>query len=87
MLDQLFEERYLPEPLAQMARASRQRRPRVVITGISALAPNGNTPEEFWKNSLAGVSGISAISWDASPYPARVAGQVKNFQARDFMDF
>lgn len=87
MLDQLFEDRYLPEPLVQMARASRQRRPRVVITGISALAPNGNTAQEFWKNSLAGVSGISAIAWDASPYPARVAGQVKGFQARDFMDF
>lgn len=87
MLDQLFEDRYLPEPLVQMVRSTRPRRPRVVITGMSVLAPNGKTVDEFWKNSLAGVSGISAISWDASPFPARVAGQVKNFEARDFMDF
>ncbi len=87
MLDQLFEERYLPEPLVQMVRASRQRRPRVVITGISALSPNGNTVKEFWQNTLDGKSGIAKISWDASPYPARVAAQVKNFEPREFMDF
>jgi hypothetical protein len=39
MLDQLLEERYVPEPLAQMARVTRHRRPRVVVTGISVLAP------------------------------------------------
>ena len=88
MLDQLFEERYLPDPLVQMARASRHRRPRVVITGISVLAPNGNTIEEFWKNTLAGVSGIAPIArFDPSPYPSRVAGEVKGFDPRDFMDF
>lgn len=88
MLDQLFEERYLPEPLAQMARVSRHRRPRVVITGIGILSPNGNGVDEFWKNTLAGQSGISAITrWDASGYPSRVAGQVKNFEPRDFIDF
>ena len=88
MLDQLFEERYLPEPLVQMARVARQRRPRVVITGISALSPNGNNVQEFWQNTLNGVSGVSPITrWDSSPYPSRVAGQVKNFEPRDFMDF
>lgn len=88
MLDQLFEERFLPEPLAQMARMSQHRRPRIVITGISALAANGNTVRELWNNSLAGVSGIAPITrFDASAYPARVAGEVKNFDPRDFMDF
>ena len=88
MLDQLFEERYLPEPLVQMVRATRQRRPRVVITGMGVLAPNGNTVKEFWANSLAGVSGVAAIErWDASPYPSRVAGLVKNFDSREYMDF
>jgi len=94
MLDQLFEERYIPEqdlvpkPLLQMARVARHRRPRVVVTGISALAPNGNTVAEFWENTLAGKSGISAIShFDAAPYPSRVGGVVKNFDPRDFMDF
>jgi beta-ketoacyl-acyl-carrier-protein synthase II len=93
MLDQLFEERYLaeetllPKPLVEMARSSRHRRPRVVITGISALAPNGNTVGEFWENTLAGKSGIGTISWDAARFPSRVAGQVKGFEARAFMDF
>lgn len=88
MLDQLFEERYLPEPLVQMARVSRHRRPRVVITGLSALSPNGSTVQEFWQNTLNGVSGISQITrWDSSRYPSRVAGQIKNFEPRDFMDF
>lgn len=94
MLDQLFEERYLqeqefvPKPLLEMARLSRHRRPRVVVTGISALAPNGNQVQEFWANTLAGKSGIDAIArFDASPYPSRVGGEIKNFEPRDFMDF
>lgn len=88
MLDQIFEERYLPDPLAQMARVSRTRRPRVVITGLGILSPNGSTVDEFWKNSLAGQSGISEITrWDSSPFPSRVAGQITNFEPRDFMDF
>lgn len=87
MLDQLFEERFLPEPLVQMARVSRNRRPRIVITGMGVLSPNGKTVEEFWQNTLHGKSGISTITWDASPYPSRVAGQVKNFEPREFMDF
>lgn len=87
MLDQLFEERYIPEPLAQMARATRQRKPRVVITGIGVLSPNGNTVQEFWDNTLAGKSGLASITrFDASAYPARVGGEVKNFEPRDFMD-
>lgn len=88
MLDQLFDERYLPEPLVQMARVSRPRRPRVVITGMSVLSPNGNTIQEFWQNTLEGKSGIAPIThFDASAYPSRVAGQIKNFEPRDFMDF
>jgi beta-ketoacyl-acyl-carrier-protein synthase II len=93
MLDQLFEERYLvqdtllPKPLVQMARVSRPRRPRVVITGIGILSPNGSSIREFWDNTLAGVSGVTAIErWDASPFPSRVAGTLKNFEPRDFMD-
>ncbi len=87
MLDQRFEERYVPEPLAQMARAARHRRTRVVVTGISALSPNGNSVQEFWSNTLAGKSGIAAIArFDASAYPSRIGGEIKNFEPRDFMD-
>lgn len=88
MLDQSFEERYLPEPLVQMVRASRPRRTRIVITGMGVLAPNGNTVSDLWANSLAGKSGIGLITrFDASPYPSRVAGQVDGFEPRQFMDF
>lgn len=87
MMDQLFEERFRTDPLVQMARAARPRRPRVVITGMAVLAPNGNTVAEFWENSLAGVSGLGPITrFDASPYPSRVAGEVKGFEPREFMD-
>jgi beta-ketoacyl-acyl-carrier-protein synthase II len=94
MLDQLFEERYMleqdlvPNPLLQMARASRHRRPRIVITGMSVLSPNGNTVQEFWENTLAGKSGIGTIArFDASSFPSRVGGEIKNFEPREFMDF
>lgn len=88
MLDQLFEERYMPEPFVQMVRAARHRRPRVVVTGISALAPNGNTVKEFWANTLAGKSGLAPIArFDALSFPSRVGGEIKNFDPRDFMDF
>ncbi len=87
MYDQLFEERYFPEPLVQMARATRHRRPRVVITGVGVLAPNGNTVPEFWENTLAGKSGIRPITrFDASAYPSRIAGQVEGFDPRAFME-
>ncbi|HZQ11076.1 MAG TPA: beta-ketoacyl-ACP synthase II [Anaerolineae bacterium] len=88
MFDQLFEERFLPQPFAEMAFVTRPRRPRVVITGISVLSPIGNNVKEFWANALEGVSGIGPISrFDASPYPSRVAGEVRNFDPRDYMDF
>lgn len=88
MLDQLFEERYLPEPLVQMTRAARSRRPRIVISGLAVLSPNGSTLDEFWANTLAGQSGITEITrWDPSAYPSRIAGQIKSFEPREFMDF
>ena len=63
-------------------------RPRVVITGMGMLSPLGNSVEESWTNLLSGVSGITAITqFDASEFPTRIAGEVKNFVARDYMDF
>jgi 3-oxoacyl-[acyl-carrier-protein] synthase II len=78
----------LLEPLLEFARAARRRRPRVVVTGISALAPNGNTAEEFWANCLAGQSGVAPIThFDASTYHTRFAAEVKNFDPAQFMNF
>ncbi|MGH2538401.1 MAG: beta-ketoacyl-ACP synthase II [Candidatus Promineifilaceae bacterium] len=63
-------------------------RPRVVITGMGALSPVGNTAEEGWRNALAGVSGISRITqFDASHLPCQIAGEIKGFDPADYLDF
>ncbi len=55
-------------------------RRRVVVTGLGIVSPVGNTVEEAWQNLLAGRSGIGAITkFDASTFPTRIAGEVKNF--------
>jgi len=63
-------------------------RRRVVITGLGALTPLGNSAEEFWQGLLAGRSGIARMTLcDPSGYPCQVAGEVKDFNPRDYMDF
>ena len=63
-------------------------RPRVVITGMGMLSPLGNTVEESWENMIAGRSGITRITqFDAGELPTQIAGEVKNFVPRDYMDF
>ena len=66
--------------LAAFASECTLARRRVVITGLGIVSPVGNTVEEAWQNLLAGRSGIGAISrFDASSFPTRFAGEVKNF--------
>lgn len=58
---------------------------RVVITGMGVLAPNGNSVEEFWKNSLAGKSGVRLINedrFDVTEYSTRFAGQLDDFDPK-----
>ncbi|MBX7252609.1 MAG: hypothetical protein K1X50_11555, partial [Candidatus Promineofilum sp.] len=63
-------------------------RPRVVITGMGMISPLGHSVEESWANLLAGVSGIGPITqFDATDLATRIAGEVKDFNARDHMDF
>lgn len=58
---------------------------RVVITGLGVIAPNGNGQEEFWQACVAGRSGIRQITrFDASFLPTRIAGEVRDFPAREF---
>ena len=53
---------------------------RVVVTGLGAVTPLGNSVPEFWKNVAAGMSGIDCITqFDASRLPTRFAGEVKDF--------
>jgi len=60
---------------------------RVVITGIGALTPIGNTLEEYWAGLLAGKSGAAPITYfDASQFKTKFACEVKNFDVEDFMD-
>ncbi|MEW5717324.1 MAG: beta-ketoacyl-ACP synthase II [Chloroflexota bacterium] len=62
-------------------------RTRVVITGMGAITPLGHTPEEFWRNLLAGKSGVGPITlFDASSYKTRIAAEVKNFDATKYVD-
>ena len=61
---------------------------RVVITGMGALTPLGLTVEETWEGLVAGRSGIAQITqFDASHLPIRIAGEVKGFDARDYINF
>ena len=61
---------------------------RVVVTGMGAVTPLGNTVEEFWANIKAGKVGIGPITkFDVSEYRAKVAAEVKDFKADEYMDF
>lgn len=59
---------------------------RVVVTGIGVVSPVGNTLEETWNKLVNGVCGIAPITlFDTTDYKAKVAGEVKNFEPRDYM--
>ena len=60
---------------------------RVVVTGIGALTPIGNTAPEFWNSLINGVSGASPITrFDASLFKTKFACEVKNLNVEDFID-
>ena len=60
---------------------------RVVITGLGVVSSIGIGVEEFWKNLIAGKSGISEIeAFDTSAYPTHKGGEVKNFKPENFID-
>nr|AYP71360.1 polyketide beta-ketoacyl synthase beta [Nonomuraea sp.] len=61
-------------------------RERLGVTGIGVVAPNGTTTEEYWAATLAGRSGIGPITrFDPASYPARLAGEVRGFTARELL--
>ena len=60
---------------------------RVVVTGLGALTPIGNTVSEYWNALLAGKSGAAPIThFDASKFKTQFACEVKNFNVEDFID-
>jgi beta-ketoacyl-acyl-carrier-protein synthase II len=63
-------------------------RPRIVITGMGAMSPLGHTAWESWQSLLEGRSGIGPITqFDPSELPVTIAGEVKEFVAKEYMDF
>jgi len=60
---------------------------RVVVTGLGALTPLGNSVDESWEGAIAGRSGIGAITkFDSSAFNSRIAGEIKNFDPLQFVD-
>ncbi|MEQ9404518.1 MAG: beta-ketoacyl-ACP synthase II [Cyclobacteriaceae bacterium] len=60
---------------------------RVVVTGIGALTPLGNTKEEYWDSLAKGVSGAAPITrFDTEKFRTKFACEVKNFNPTDFLD-
>ena len=60
---------------------------RVVVTGLGALTPIGNTIPEFWENLVNGVSGAGPIThFDTSLFKTKFACEVKNFDANQYID-
>ena len=60
---------------------------RVVVTGLGAVTPVGNTPEETWQSLVGGVSGAAPITlFDASKFKTQFACEVKGLNVNDYID-
>ncbi len=60
---------------------------KVVITGIGVITPIGSGRDIFWENLYNGRSGITAVeSFNASQYPSRIAGEIKDFDPTLYME-
>lgn len=66
--------------LAGLIDENRPKRRRVVITGIGAITPVGNTAPATWEALLAGRSGVTRVTqFDISPYPTQIGAEIKGF--------
>jgi 3-oxoacyl-[acyl-carrier-protein] synthase II len=62
-------------------------RKRVVVTGLGAITPIGNTLAEYWEGLLSGRNGIGLISrFDASKHACQIAGEVKGYDPHDYLE-
>ena len=63
-----------------------QQNRRVVVTGLGAVTPVGNTVEETWNSLVNGIHGIGLITqFDTTEMKAKLGAEVKNFDPRDYM--
>ena len=59
---------------------------RVVVTGLGAVSPIGNSVTEFWQNLTDGVSGVGlATRYDPTDMPYVITAEVKNFDPTNYM--
>ena len=66
---------------------SRMELKRVVVTGLGAVTPLGNTPEETWQNMLEGKSGAAPIThFDTTQFKTKFACEVKDLNINDYID-
>lgn len=60
---------------------------RVVVTGLGALTPLGNSVSESWAGAVAGKSGIGPITrFDTTAFASKIAGEIKNFDPSQYVD-
>lgn len=77
----------MSEAAASSTRRTFDHRRRVVVTGLGIVNPIGVTLEEFWESLQSRRSGIGPITlFDASALPVRFAGEVKNFNAKNYLE-
>jgi 3-oxoacyl-[acyl-carrier-protein] synthase II len=61
---------------------------RVVVTGMGAITPVGNSVEKMWTNLLAGKSGIHRITrFDPTPFAVQIAAEVQDFKIEDYAEY
>lgn len=62
-------------------------RTRVVVTGLGAITPAGQSVSKFWDNLVSGTSGIDYLTLiDSSEFPCKVAGEVKSWEPKKFIE-
>ena len=64
-----------------------EQKTRVVVTGMGAMTPLGESPGEFWDNLVAGISGVGPMMLcDPEGYPCRISGEVSEFDPAKYME-
>src|SRR5512144_2283088 len=78
-----------PDPIPKENRTLRKPdyERRVAVTGLGVISPVGNDVATVWSNLVNGVSGLGPITkFDTTQYEAKLAGEVRDFTASDWMD-
>lgn len=77
----------MASPAVSAPKREKDPKKRVVITGMGLVSVFGNDIDTFYNKLLEGKSGISLIDrFDASNFPVRFAGQIRNFSSKGYID-